>query len=121
MMTWATLGCGGDPPEVPVPAAEVTAPSTDAPFHCFGWAHGPDHSTDCYRTAEACDTARAGTGRRKGPPCRPEGMATCTTMVASGSERCFGHVAHCEAYRAMVAGRDLETGRCVGSSGASED
>ena len=119
------------PPPTPEPEVEHTDGGVGAPdaatgpkrrtrFHCFGWVHGPDHATDCFRSAAKCEKARL--DMKKGardvfPRCDVDEGAWCT-RVGRGSgpkadERCFGSANDCARYEGYVQGNGLTTTGCV--------
>jgi len=97
-------------------------PATDsgprATFHCFNWIHGPEFSTDCYRTAETCEVERKSmeAGARPTQPCKTVTGASCTMVgrrKMKKEERCFGDANNCERYRAFVTGNGLDVTACT--------
>lgn len=105
------------------PASEpLVNPAGDAgpraTFHCFAWVHGPQFSTDCYRTAAKCETARKAMedGARPTQPCEQVVGASCTSVgrrKMKKEERCFGDPNNCERYRAYVTGNGLDVTACT--------
>jgi hypothetical protein len=105
------------------PAAEpLVNPAVDsgprATFHCFAWVHGPQFSTDCYRTAALCETERKSMedGARPTRPCEKVTGASCTMVgrrKMKKQERCFGDPNNCERYRAFVTGNGLDVTACT--------
>lgn len=89
-----------------------------ATFQCFAWIHGPEFSTDCYRTAEKCEVARKtmAAGARQTAPCKTVTGASCASAgrrKMRKEEHCFGDAANCERYRAFVTGNGLDVTACT--------
>lgn len=110
-----------EPVDAGVPEPLVNPAVDSAPraaFHCFSWIHGPEFSTDCYRTAEKCETERKRmeAGARPTQPCKKDIGASCTMVgrrKMKKEERCFGDPNNCERYRAMVTGNGLDVTACT--------
>ena len=121
------------PPTEPLAAPDVEPVDAGAPeplvnpavdsgpraeFHCFSWIHGPDFSTDCYRTAAKCESERKAmeAGARPTRPCEKVAGASCTMVgrrKMKKEERCFGNPNNCERYRAFVTGNGLDVTACT--------
>jgi hypothetical protein len=101
-------------------AEEARAPSKRARFRCFGWVHGPQSSTDCFRTQWECDHERlkmkAGS-RDVLPACKATDGAWCTkvgrNLIKKSQERCFGSAYYCDQYVRYVRGNGLVTTDCA--------
>lgn len=114
----------GPPPQASAePAASAAAPGAGsaaarAEFHCFSWVHGPEFSTDCFRSAAICDKERIAMkeGARDTTECSKVKGASCTRVsrppAPGDSERCFGNANNCERYRAYVRGNGLTVAPC---------
>ncbi len=101
----------------PEPLVDPSAPGTRDTFHCFAWVHGPEFSTDCYRSAALCETERTSmeAGARPTRPCETVRGASCTKVgrrKMKKEERCFGDPNNCERYRAFVTGNGLDVTAC---------
>lgn len=101
------------------PAEPSTLPPPPPPqFHCFAWVHGPEFSTDCYRSPELCEQARKKmeAGARPTRPCERVAKVSCTAVgrgISKKEEHCFGDANNCERYRAYVTGNGLSALACV--------
>lgn len=109
------VDAGAAPEPLVNPATDSGPRST---FQCFAWIHGPEFSTDCYRTAEKCEVAKKtmAAGARDTQPCKAVVGASCTSVgrrKMKKEEHCFGDAANCERYRAFVTGNGLEPTACV--------
>lgn len=90
-----------------------------ATFHCFSWVHGPEFSTDCYRTAAECDREQLSmkNGARDTTGCQPVQGAVCTRVSRppdpADHERCFSDAGRCAHYQAFVTGNGHAVTPCV--------
>ena len=122
----ALVGCTQAPQEPLRPlagatsSASATSSSTaPAPFHCFSWVHGHEHSTDCFRSHETCESERLAMerGARPTTPCQGLPGASCTMVSRPPEhpvprERCFSNAGACARYRAFVLGNELTVTPC---------
>lgn len=99
--------------------AEVDA-AARARFYCFGWVHGPEFSTDCYRTSAECERERLEMkqgSRDVMPGCSVTEGAWCTRVArkpnTSTRERCFGGAENCRRYESFVQGNGHTTTGCT--------
>lgn len=126
VLTLLVVACSSPstaPPPAPQAVVVAPAPPIDAAsaladtFHCFAWIHGPQFSTDCYRSAALCETERKAmeAGARPTRPCEQVQRASCTMVgrrKMKKEERCFGDQNNCERYRAFVTGNGLDVTAC---------
>lgn len=100
-------------------ATAVGSPQTTTPFHCFAWTHNGQSSTDCYRSAAACDLSKGSldTAGRSTQPCFMRTGASCTQVTRnpnrpSQHERCFPDAAACARYKQSLEGSPQTSTPC---------
>lgn len=122
----ALVGCTQAPPGAAISSASTTKSNptpaeggAPAPFHCFSWVHGHEHSTDCFRSHETCESERLAMerGARPTTPCQGVPSASCTMVSRPPEhpvprERCFSNAGACARYRAFVLGNELTVTPC---------
>ena len=74
-------------------------------WHCFGWIHGPEHGSACFRSAAACATGQKRVGRETTPCRRHSGAAYCSPK----SKLCYPSPWDC----GREAGGGIRDGGCV--------
>lgn len=99
---------------------QTPAPGPRARFLCFSWVHGPDFSTDCFRSSKECEAERRHMkdgARDTTPTCRAVEGASCSVVTRppakAANEHCFGSASNCERYRAYVTGNGLTASPCA--------